>query len=134
MSFEQVYLFSNIEMKWIHRKAFGSNYFQTKKFVFTNNKCIDYEDQDYNLWTALSGLTYLHYLEISNSDLKNIPENAFEHIGWLEVLSIYRNDLRHIQPKVFHKLNMVNTLKLYENNISVIEDYSFDFPPAMDRT
>ena len=74
---------------------------------------------------SFKNLTQVAYLDISRSNIREIPRDTFEGLVSLKVLKINYNDISSINNGAFHGLNSLKWLEMVRCYITTIESYAF---------
>ncbi|CAH0383114.1 unnamed protein product [Bemisia tabaci] len=118
------------EMKPRNKRAIQTTHSAAKLvFVEPPNEIIPYEVyikmQEKKKYTVFSGLKNLKYLQITDSNLREIDWEWFDDLKSLEILSLANNQIEYIPDFTFHALKNLRILVLTNNNIQSLISTSF---------
>ena len=73
---------------------------------------------------TLLDIISLRYLDLSNNELKKIPDEIFKNLSSIETLLLQGNPLEYLNRDTFRNMSELKTLDLIETEID-------DFPPEL---
>jgi Leucine-rich repeat (LRR) protein len=134
ITFDTIELVGATNLLSIHRGAFEITNQFIKTFTAKDtslSSCMKTDCQDFELFSALSSLTNLENLTITNSKITHIPEKAFHSLNGdfknLKTIDLSSNKIQKIGDNAFSRLPSLTNLSLTGNAIDAIYDKSFAF-------
>ena len=73
---------------------------------------------------SVEDIISLRYLDLSNNELKKIPDEIFKNLSSIETLLLQGNPLEYLNRDTFRNMSELKTLDLIETEID-------DFPPEL---
>ncbi|RWS05311.1 protein slit-like protein [Dinothrombium tinctorium] len=126
----------NSNISAIEEDAFESNYDFTEQLEFMNNNFDVSLRKGEKLFQVIKKFKKLKTLFLMNSNLQEIPKNAFtsnETLDKLSILRFNRNLIEKIGDFAFFKLESVTWLDLAENRLTQISENAFTFEKSSEK-
>jgi Leucine-rich repeat (LRR) protein len=114
ITFEEIYIFSATKLKLIHTKAFNETISVTKYFRIdcTPENCLlSYKTPginwppNYDIFKALNSLINLEEIYLYNTNITEIPANAFQNLKNLKRINFDFSPIEKIENNAFYDLN-----------------------------
>jgi len=130
ITFNQIEIKNAYNLSCIHTHAFTAMNNNLYYFGISNTP-LNNLLPDYDLFTAISSMSHLNSLEIKNTSITEIPDNAFKLTSGLQLylsfVSIESHRLKKIGNHVFEYWPSLFHLSLANNSLNHISENLFNF-------
>lgn len=137
ITFEEIRIDGATELKHIHSNAFTTTNLITKTF-HTSYSPIENSLPNYDLFHALSLMLNLESIVLDNTNIKEIPENAFKSLNGpqnkLWAVYVRYGILEKLGDYAFSDLNNLKQIALDGNELSYIPQNAFFFNKKSNET
>ncbi|CAG2101953.1 unnamed protein product [Medioppia subpectinata] len=117
-----------VNLQRIHSQAFRGTEGTVETFSVINSPVAGSVANTADLFAAINSLKVLQYVNIYNTSLRNIPENAFNSLQHLHRIRVEYGIVEEISGNSFRNLPALKTLSLARNNLTHISDHALYDP------
>jgi hypothetical protein len=126
--FDKIEIRAANKFKLIDTDVFSETNLITKSFGLFDCPTLN-QPPNHDLFRVISKMKYLEYLEFANTEIEEIPSNAFSPVNGYQIklnyVKIYGSKLIKINENVFYDLDSLTYIDLSPNSIFQIPMNSF---------
>jgi Leucine-rich repeat (LRR) protein len=130
ITFESIKIEEASNLSIIHKNAFNVTNIHLKELYISNTSLKNFPPNN-DIFTAISLMPNIESVQITNSLIEEIPDNAFRPLNGeqtnLTKLYLFGNKIKRIGNNAFEYLTSLKRLELYSNDINHISDKAFNF-------
>lgn len=104
-----------------------------EKFVSHNTSFAGSDASTCNLFGALKSFPNLQSIKVTNSKIKEIPNDAFGNCGSLTSIDFSDGEISNVDEYAFKNLDKLKSLDLQGNRISKLASHAFHFKQPSDN-